>query len=337
MNKKEGSFFVLGILVGMLLCAVVLGVWRPKAQNSGADKLILKLAHGLPPSHPVHEAFVFMAKRLDELTNGAIAIEIFSDGVLGSEAENIEQIQRGALAMTKVSAAVLEQFAPEMGVFGLPYLFSDHQHFWRVLDSPVGAELLNAGASKGLVGLCYLDSGSRNFYTASKPIRTPDDLKGLKIRVQQSRMAMDMVSAFGAAPTPIAWGELYTALQQGIVDGAENNPPSFLVNRHYEVCRYFTLNEHTRVPDVLLINAKIWASLPPLRQKQIAQAARETSVFQRDLWQHQTQDALEQIRQKGVEVIVPDAASFSERTNGLRQAALQSPLGHWIKKIQSIE
>lgn len=337
MIKKEWSYFIVGLLVGLFTAASFLAFYRKQTQASDSEKIVLKLAHGLPPTHPVHQAFEFMSRRLAELSNGLITLEIFSDGVLGSETENIEQIQHGALAMTKVSAAVLEQFVPEMGVFGLPYLFEDHRRFWQILDSAIGKELLKAGTGRGLVGLCYLDSGSRSFYTVSKPVRSPDDLRGLKIRVQQSRMAMDMVSVFGAAPTPIAWGELYTALQQGIVDGAENNPTSFMVNRHYEVCRYFTLNEHTRVPDVLLINAKIWNSLPELFRQQILQAAQETSHYQRDLWQKQTQDALDQMQQKGVKVIAPDIKAFVEKVTPLVESALQGNLGQWIKKIKSAQ
>jgi tripartite ATP-independent transporter DctP family solute receptor len=154
--------------------------------------------------------------------------------------------------MTKTSAAPMEGFVPEMAIFGIPYVFRDNDHCWRVLESEIGRQLLAAGQSVGLHGLCYYDAGSRSFYTIDRPILVPDDLRGLKIRVQQSKTAMDMVEALGGSPTPIPWGELYTALQQRMVDGAENNPPSFHSNRHFEVCKHLSLDEHTIVPDILV-------------------------------------------------------------------------------------
>ncbi|MCD8481819.1 MAG: TRAP transporter substrate-binding protein [Verrucomicrobia bacterium] len=222
-----------------------------------------------------------MARRLAELSMGSVVIEIFPNGQLGSEPESIEQVQRGALALVKTSSAAMEGFVPDMAVFSLPYLFRDESHYWQVLEGEIGRELLRAAEPVGGIGLCYYDSGSRSFYTAHRPILRPEDVRGLKLRVLPSRMAMDMVSTFGGAPTPIPWGELYTALQQGMVDGAENNPPSLLSSRHYEVARHFSLNEHTRVPDILLMSKAIWDGLPPHVQIWVQQAADESVAFQR--------------------------------------------------------
>lgn len=335
MNSRDVSMLFVGLTAGLILASGGFSLYVRSHAISGGDTTVLKLAHGLSPSHPVHRGIVYMVERVKEKSGGRVQMQIFSDGVLGSETENIEQLQRGALAISKVSAASLESFVPEMGVFGLPYLFGDHDHFWRVLTGSAGKAMLSLGDDKGLHGLCYYDSGSRNFYTVTKPVLTPDDLRGLKIRVQQSRMAMDMVAAFGGAPTPISWGELYTSLQQGVVDGAENNPPSFYTNRHYEVCRYFSMNEHTRVPDLLLVSVKVWQGLSPQIQKWIQEAADESSVYQRKLWQEETDNAIAAIKEKGVQVSYPDTAAFAEKTRPLREHYNPTSLGRWIEQIEA--
>ncbi|GMR24408.1 MAG: hypothetical protein BMS9Abin37_2950 [Acidobacteriota bacterium] len=194
----------------------------------GADRVrVIKLAHGLPISHPVHKAMVFLSERAWETSNGTMRIDVHPAEQLGTERECLELLQIGAVGMTKVSASVLENFVPRYAVFSLPYLFRDEAHRQKVLHGAIGKRILSAGEAQGLRGLTYYDAGSRSFYTKDKPILQPADLKGLKIRTQESTLAIEMVQALGGAATPIAWGELYTSLQQGVVDGAENNPPSF--------------------------------------------------------------------------------------------------------------
>jgi len=205
----------------------------------------LKLAHGLDSTHPVHKGMVFMQERLAEISDGKLQIEIYPSQQLGTERQALELLQIGSLAMTKVSGAVMESFAPKIKCLSLPYVFRDREHTYNVQDGKVGRDLLIQSEKFWLRGLGYFDAGQRSFYTKEKSIEKPDDLKGLKIRVQESVMAMNLVRTLGGAPTPISWGELYTALQQGVVDGAENNPPSFVSSRHYEICKYYSLNEHT--------------------------------------------------------------------------------------------
>ena len=183
-------------------------------------------------------------------------VKIFPDGQLGTEREVLELLQIGSVAMTKVSAAVMANFAPEYEVLGVPYLFRDKGHLFQVLEGEVGRQLLLSSSDYWLRGLCFYDAGSRSFYTKDKPIRRPEDLRGLKIRVMNHQMSVDMVNAMGGSATPMAFGELYTALQQGVVDGAENNPPSLVSSNHYEVCKYYTLDEHSAIPDVLVIGTK---------------------------------------------------------------------------------
>jgi tripartite ATP-independent transporter DctP family solute receptor len=295
MNKSI-SLFLGGLLVGALLATAGFSLFLRGQISSGSDtnKLVLKLGHGLDTGHPVHKAMEYMKERLEVLSGETVTIDIYPSSVLGSETQCIEQLQNGSLAMTKTSAAAMENFIPEMAVYGLPYVFRDGEHYWDVLNGSVGQDLLRMGDDKFLRGLCYYDAGSRYFYTSDKPTRTPDDLKGMKIRVMNPKTAMDMVKAMGGAPTPIAFGELYSALAQGAVDGAENNPPSFTSNKHYEICKHFTLDGHTRIPDMLMMSSKVWNRLDPQVQAWVQQAADESVRFQRQLWQEKTAESLKE-------------------------------------------
>ncbi len=221
----------------------LLALWFVFTCGCGTASLsnTLFLAHTLPTNHPVHKGMLDFQQRLEAKSQGALKVKIFADAQLGSEREVLELLQIGSIAMTKVSAAAMANFAPPYQVLGVPYLFRDKEHLFKSLEGEVGQKLLQSGSEFWLRGLCFYDAGSRSFYTKDKPIRSPEDLKGLKIRVMNHQMSVDMVNAMGGAATPMAYGELYTALQQGVVDGAENNPPSLLTSRHYEVCKYYTL------------------------------------------------------------------------------------------------
>jgi len=278
---------------------------------------VLKLAHGLDRSHSVHKAMEYMAEQVHKKSDGHMRIDIYPSGQLGSERENVEMLQIGSLAITKVSAAIMEGFAPSYKIFGIPYIFSSSQHAHRVLDSEIGKEILQDGEDFWLRGLAFYDAGSRSFYTKDKPIEHPDDLRGLKIRVMQSPSAVAMIRAFGGSPTPISWGELYTALQGGVVDGAENNPPSFFLSYHYEVCRYYSINEHSTIPDVLLMSTKIWNGLTEQEQKWLQEAANESVPYQRKLWNESESQSLKLAEEAGVKVIYPDKAPFIERVQSI--------------------
>lgn len=336
---KSLSIFCAGLLLGALL-AVGGFAWilrqAPRGGGSGGP-LVLKLAHGLEPSHPVHLGMVHMKERLEEISGGSMTLEIYPSAVLGGETECIEQLQNGVLAMTKSSTGPMEAFVPEMQVFGLPYLFRDSEHFWKFADSPLGRELLHKGASRNMYGLCYYDAGSRSFYTKVRQIKTPDDLKGLKIRVMNSPMSIQMVEMMGASPTPISWGELYSALAQGIVDGAENNPPSFFTNKHYEICKYFSLDSHLVLPDMLLISTPIWNQLDPQQQAWLQQAADESSHFQRELWAEKTGEALDEVKKLGVEVYQPDLEPFMKKVAPMYDAYKGTPIGDLADQIREMK
>jgi tripartite ATP-independent transporter DctP family solute receptor len=348
-GRRSLSFFVSGLMLGALLSTVGFALFLRSQKTAeriavlagggdGARKqMVLKLGHALDTGHPVHVALENMAARLEELSGGTVSVDIYPSAVLGGEVECLEQVQNGSLDMTKVSAAVMENFVPEMSVFGLPYLFRDGEHYWRVLDGPLGAALLEKGEPKLLRGLCYYDSGSRNFYTRSKPIRTPDDLEGLKIRVMNSATAIAMVKAMGGAPTPIAWGELYSALAQGTVDGAENNPPSFTTNKHFEVCKHFTLDGHTRIPDVVLIGTKTWDRLSPQIREWIQQAADDSSKFQRQLWRQETLRSLEIAQAEGVTIYDVDLAPFVAKVAPMLEEVENPAVRSLVLQIREID
>ena len=278
---------------------------------------ILKLAHGLDPSHPVHKGMEYMAKKLDEKSDGNLTIQIYPSEQLGSERQCVELLQIGSLAMTKVSASIMEGFTPKYKVLSLPYIFKSKEHTYRVLEGKIGHELLLSGEEFWLRGLTFYDAGSRSFYTKERPILTPDDLSGLKIRVMKSPTAVNMIRAMGGSPTPISWGELYTALQGGVVDGAENNPPSFYLSHHYEVCKYYSLDEHTTIPDVLLISTIIWNQLTPEEQNWLQEAADESAKYQRVLWAESEKQSLEAVQEAGVEILYPDKEPFAEKVTTL--------------------
>ncbi len=297
----------------------------------------LKLAHGLDSSHPVHKGMVFMQERLAEKSNGTLQIEIYPSQQLGTERQALELLQIGSLAMTKVSGAVMENFSPKIKCLSLPYVFRDREHTYKVQDSDVGRELLIQSEKYWLRGLGYFDAGQRSFYTKEKSIMTPDDLKGMKIRVQESVMAMNLVRALGGAPTPISWGELYTALQQGVVDGAENNPPSFVSSRHYEICKYYSLNEHTAVPDLLVIGTVAWNRLSSQEQNWVQEAADEAIDYQRKVWVAAEQEALETVKAAGVTVTRPDKTVFAEKTRSLLDEYKDDPeMYELIRRIQNV-
>ena len=334
--NKSASMFLAGLVVGAILSTAGFAYFL-RTQGSGTlGQTVLKLGHTQDTGHPVHLGMEHMKTRLEELSGGRVTIDIYPSSVLGNENQCIEQLQDGSLAMTKTSAAAIENFIPIMSVYSMPYLFRDSDHYWAVLEGEIGKKLLESGESKFLRGLCYYDAGSRNFYTKDKPIKTPDDLKGMKIRVMNSRTAVEMVKAMGGSPTPISFGELYSALSQGIVDGAENNPPSFTSSKHSEVCKHFSLDGHTRVPDILMMSTKVWNNLDPQVQKWVAQAASDSTTYQRKLWEEKTQESLEEARQADVTIYEVDTAAFAAKVAPMFDAIEDEETRELAKQILEV-
>ncbi|MFD2201344.1 TRAP transporter substrate-binding protein [Shivajiella indica] len=328
LNQQTGIFYFLMVLLFFSFSC-----------NGPGGVRVIKLGHGLGVKHPVHEAMEMMASLVEEKSKGQMQVKIYPNQQLGTERELVELLQIGSLGMTKVSSATLESFAPMVQVLSLPYLFRDDAHRERVLKGEIGKQLLLASEKYWLRGLCYYDAGKRSFYTKNKPVDSPEDLRGLKIRVMESNTAMNMVKGFGGSPTPVAYGELYTALQQGIVDGAENNPPSLFTSRHYEVCKYYSINEHTAVPDVLIVSTKVWNTLDEKEKQWLQEAADESAVFQYKLWEASVEESLRELQKAGVTITYPDQSGFRESVESMYESYRinQPELYTIIEKIRNTE
>jgi tripartite ATP-independent transporter DctP family solute receptor len=306
---------------------------------SKGDKVkILKLAHVLDTGHPVHKGMAYLADKAYEYSKGKMRVDIYPGGQLGSEREYIESLQIGSLDLTKVSTAVLENFVPSMAVFSLPYVFRDEDHRWDVYNGVVGKKMLLDGEPFWLRGLCFFETGSRNFYLRDKAVYSPKDLQGLKIRVMRSYWSIQTINALGGSATPIAFGELYTALQQGVVDAAENNIPTLFQSRHYETCKYVVLDEHSSPSDVLLISTHSWDRLANQQKKWLQMAVADAVTFQRSLWGEATRNALDEMERTGVTIIKPDKSLFRKQVQPLFMTMKENkdPLYDLVLQIQSV-
>ncbi len=313
--RQKISFLILGILLGALLTTVCVGVKAIMPTNSQNSVKTLKLAHGLDTKHPVHIAMLEFKRLVEKMSEGKLSIDIYSGGVLGGETQCIEQLRNGSLDMTKASSAQIANFVPRINLLTLPYLYKNSTHYWKVLDSKIGASFFKDLDKFGVIGLCYYDAGARSFYTSKKKITSPEDLTGMKIRVMNSRTDIEMMKLFSASPTPISAGETYTSLAQGLVDGAENNLPTYLTSAHYEVCKFFTLDQHTRIPDVLLISETSWAKLSDNERKILSEAAKKSSLFQRDIWAKSENESRDVLAKKGVIFTEVDQSKFRDKAN----------------------
>ena len=309
---RMNKWVIRGILTSSLITLFATG------RGFGADvpavpsQIVLKAADDQPEDYPTTMALKYMGKLLDERTNGRIKVQVYGGAQLGQAQETIKMTQAGTIAFDRVNAAPLVSVSPAMGVFSMPYLFRDEDHLWKVLEGPAGKGLLKGMESSNLVGLAYYDSGARSFYTKGKPIKTPADMKGMKIRVQPSKIFVDLINSLDASPTPMNYGEVYSGLQTGIIDGAENNAPSLWTSKHYEVAKYYSLDEHSMVPEVLLMSKKVWDGLSTNDQKLIAQAAQDSVAEQRKLWKTFVQKSMDELTAKGVVFLRPDKAPFEK-------------------------
>jgi len=246
--------------------------------------VVLRMADNHAEDYPTVMGDKYFAKLVEERTDGRVKIEVYHGGQLGDEPTTIEQVSAGVIDFVRVSISPLTQINDKYNVLMLPYLYKDRSQYFKVLDGPVGDEFLKLINSRNMEGLCWFDSGSRNFYNSKRAVKTPDDLKGLKIRVQKSELMMGLVEAVGASPTPMSFGEVYSALQTGVIDGAENNFPSYDSTSHYEAAKYFTIDEHTRVPEMVIVNLDSLKKLSEKDQKTVREAAKEAAKKQREYW-----------------------------------------------------
>ena len=301
------SVIKLGV-IGLALAAA--GVATAAAQS----KLELKASDVHPAGYPTVVAVESFGKKLEQATNGRISVKMFASMQLGGEKEAIEQAQIGAIQLARVSVGALGPVIDELNVFNLPFLFRNTAHMQQVIDGPIGQELLakiTDNPKAGLVGLCWMDAGARSMYDTKKPIAGIDDLKGMKMRVMGNPMFVDMMNALGGNGIAMGYDQVFSALQTGVVDGAENNPPSFVFDNHFTVAKYYTLTEHLIVPEVLVLSKKTWDGLSKDEQALVSKFAREAQLEERKLWQEYEKQAVEKAKAAGIQIIeVPDKTPF---------------------------
>ena len=285
------------------------------------NPMVLTLAHGLSESHTVHIAMTEFAEKVEERTDGRIKVEIYPNGQIGSENENMEQLMAGVISMTKVSAPGLATYNEAYHTFGLPYIFDDTEDFYHKMDSQEMRDFFLSTEEDGFVTITYYTSGARSFYTKDTPIRTPEDLKGLKIRVQDMQSQTDMLEALGGTPVAMAYGDVYTSLQTGIIDGTENNETALTTGKHGEICKVFSMDQHAMIPDVLVMGADVWNSIAPEDQQIILEAAYESTDSHKVAWDAAIEEAIEEAKtEMGVTFIEDvDKEAFREATADMIQ------------------
>jgi tripartite ATP-independent transporter DctP family solute receptor len=269
------------------------------------QKMVLKASDVHPTGYPTVAAVESMGKKLDAATNGRLTIQMYPSMQLGGEKEAIEQAQVGALALARVSVGALGPVVDDLNVFNLPYLFRNTAHMQTVIDGPIGQELLDKvtnNTKAGMIGLCWMDAGARSLYDTKKAIKSIDDLKGMKFRVMGNPMFVDMMNALGGNGVSMGYDQVFNALQTGVVDGAENNPPSFVFDNHYTVAKFYTLDEHLIVPEMLVMSRRIWDSLSGADQALIKKFSREAQLEERVLWNKYEKDAMDKARAAGITI-----------------------------------
>ena len=265
-----------------------------------------------PEDYPTVMAVKHMSDIIKEKTGGKHSIKVYTGNALGGEKDTIEQTKLGALDLVRINVAPMNNICPETMVATLPFLFRSKDHMRKVLDGPVGEEILKACESQGFIGLAFYDSGARSLYTVKKPVKTLADAKGLKIRVQQSDLWVALLQAMGANATPMPYGEVYTALKTGLVDGAENNWPSFDTSRHFEVAKFYSVTEHSMAPEMLLMSKKVWDTLTPDEQKIFRDAAKASVPYMRKLWDEKEAQSKARVLAAGAQMIEVDKKSFQD-------------------------
>lgn len=323
---KLKKFILSGLCVALPLLSL--------SSNAFAKKVVLKLAHNLDQTHVVHQALDKMAKEVQEKSNGELKIRIYPSGQMGGPRETIELIQNDALDMTKASASEMESFVKEFSIFSTPYLFDNDEHFKKVLFGKVGKQITDKTQNSGFNVLASYVAGTRSFY-AKKPIHSPADMKGMKIRVVSTPTTNKLIELLGGSPAPIPFGEVYTALQQGVIDGAENNIPSYEQTRHVEVAKYYIEDQHTSVPDYLIISSKTWNKLDDNQRKILQEAAKNSEIYQQELWDKEVARAKEAAQKSGATFIQVDKQPFRDALKPLYDDFAKNPdLSKIIEEIK---
>lgn len=298
---KTKKLLVAALSVAVASSMLLAGCGQKDSKKAGNEgpKLKFRLAENQAPDFPTTIGDKKFAELVAQRSNGRITIDVFSGGQLGEEKAVIEQVQLGAIEFARVNSSPLAEFNKQFGVFSLPYVFDNSKHMWNFLMGDYANKMLDNLDKSRMKGLAYYDSGFRSFYTKT-PVTKVEDLKGMKIRVQQSKINMDLISALGASATPMAYGEVYSGLQTGVIDGAENNAPSYFSANHYQTVKNYVLDGHVAVPEVIVMSKTAWDKLSPDDQKLIKQAAIDSVQAQRESWDKFDKDAMEKIKASGV-------------------------------------
>jgi tripartite ATP-independent transporter DctP family solute receptor len=320
-------------LAGATLLAAALMTGTALAQT------VLKSSDTHPDGYPTVEGVKYFGELVKERTAGRYSVELYHSAQLGEEKDTIEQVRSGVIELNRISMAPFNGLIPETAVLSLPYLFRDVDHLHAVLDGPIGQQVLDTFTAQDLIALAYYDPGARSFYNHVKPIKSIDDLKGMKFRVIQSDVFVDMAAALGANAVPMPYGEVYSAIETGVIDGAENNWPSYESSGHYEVAKFYTLDEHTMVPEVLVMSKAAFDKLTPEDQQAVRDAAKESVAFNRTAWAAREKESEEKVLAAGVEVVRDiDKAPFVAAMGPVYEKYAATPeLKKLVEDIQAVQ
>ena len=326
------------ILIVATVVLLAVSLFAGGSSEAQPKPIALKLAETHPQDYPTTKGDYEFARLVKERTNGRIIVEVFHSKQLGEEKAVIEQVQLGAIDITRVSISPVSAFVRDLDAFQLPYLYRNVDHQWKVLNGAIGEEIFKKLEPFNFVGLGWFEAGSRNFYT-KKLVKTTADLKGMKIRVQQSPLMVGMVEGLGAVATPLAFGEVYSALQTGVVDGAENNWPSYLSTSHYEVAKYLITDEHTRVPEIIIGSKKVFDKLSKEDQAIIKKAAKDAVPYQINLWNDYEKMAEKTVREKGSTITEVSPAEKQKFMDAMKPLYDKQPaeILSVVKKIREVK
>lgn len=291
-------------IICFLICLCLAGCARSSETGEKPNtEYILSYAENQPDGHPSTEAANYFADLVEERTGGRIRIEVHPDGELGDELSAFHQVSYGGIDFARVSLATVAENGSDAEVLMLPYLYSGREHMWKVLDGPIGLRMLSDFTNQGIEGLAWFDGGARSFYTVDSPVHGPEDLRGLRIRVQDSELMAELVAALGAEPVKAVYADVYKMLDLNQADGAENNLPSYAAENHYKLAKYYTLDEHSRIPELLAVSKETMKRLDEKDREVVRQCASEASAYQRQLWQEYEKDALDTVKNAGCQII----------------------------------
>jgi tripartite ATP-independent transporter DctP family solute receptor len=332
MNRRE----FLGTTAASAVALTGLGAATPALAQA---KLALKASDVHPAGYPTVVAVETLGKKLEKATNGRLSVQMFASMQLGGEKEAIEQAQVGAIQFARVSVGALGPVINELNVFNLPFLFRNTAHAQKVIDGEIGQELLDAvtNSKAGLVGICWMDAGARNVYDTKHPIKSIGDLKGLKVRVMGNPMFVDMMNALGGNGVAMGYDQVFTALQTGVVDGAENNPPSFVFDNHFQVAKFYTLTEHLIVPEMLVFSKKTWDTLSKDDQALLVKFGKEAQQEERVLWNKYEKEAMDKAKAAGIQIIeLADKKPFQDAVKPVWDK-YGPKFAEMIKRIQAVQ